>query len=340
MNIETPAQDNETLNPQPEIDTSAAIAEISSDLFGQESDGESESEVEREEAPVVPSTVELPPEGEENSAEVKETGAPGTWTKEALQEWAAIPLRAQQEILKREDDMMKGIAQYKSAADLAQRYESVVEPYKPILQAEGVDPVELFNSFAGNHYLLTRGTPAQKIELAANMLTHYGVDLPALLDHFGDKALETHDPEITSLRAELNTLKSQINQQATASTQQLRAKADAEIETFSTNPANIYFNELVDDIAKLLSTGVAETLPEAYEKAVYANPVTRQKEIDRLTADKQSSALSLEQARADKIARSTATDVKATSHQRNGTVPLGSMDDTLNETLAAINARK
>jgi len=138
MNTEAPAQDTETLNPQPEIDTSAAIAEISSDLFGQGSDEEGELKAEREEAPV-PSAVELPPEGEEkveeNSAEVKEVGAPGTWTKEALQDWAAIPPRAQQEILKREEDMMKGIAQYKTAADLGQRYESVVEPYKPILQA-------------------------------------------------------------------------------------------------------------------------------------------------------------------------------------------------------------
>jgi hypothetical protein len=61
-----------------------------------------------------------------------------------------------------------------------------------------------------------------------------------------------------------------------------------EIDAFAADPAHPYFDELANDITKLFEAGLAKDLPEAYEKAVYANPTTRQKEIDRLTAEKTS----------------------------------------------------
>ena len=339
MDTETPAQI--TSDTQPEFDTSAAIAEISSDLFRQ-GEGSEESQTEGEQAgtPAEPSAaVESPPTEGENSEAVQAVGAPSTWTKEALEEWAAIPPRAQQEILKREDDMYRGLEQYKTAADLGNQYDAVAAPYKSILEAEGLNPVEMFQGFAANHYILSRGTPEQKIELAASMLSHYGIALDQVIDHMGDQILNPIDPRTQRLEQEVQELRLQVSGQAAKSTEAQQQAAFAEIEAFAKDPAHPYFNELVDDIAKFMSTGVAQTLAEAYEKAVYANPVTRQKELDRLTADAKSKLEAEGKARKDKLAKTQAADVKANSHQRDGTVPIGSMDDTLNATLAAINSR-
>lgn len=338
-----------------EIDTSAAVAEISSELFGQDDAGEEkvEDQVEGEgsESSGEPSAdaAKAPPQSdeaaaeakpkEETSAEVQEVGAPKTWTKEALADWATIPDRAKAEILKREEDFLNGITQYKAAAEVGHAYNSVVEPYKPLLQAENIDPVQLFQSFAGNHYLLTRGTPAQKVQLAASLLTGYDIPLADLLNYIADNPSEAVDPKIRALENELNGLKRGISTATETHNTQVRERLVSEITQFAADPAHPYFDELADDISKLFAAGLATSLPEAYEKAIYANPSTRQKELDRLTAEKQASADAEKNARKEKRARSQADQVSTIPRSKDGTVPLGSIDDTLAETMAAIENR-
>lgn len=342
MTIET-----ESPETQEEFDTAAAVADISADLFGQGSDGAVEGEktlTEGEQAadsgrsgPV--ESAPAPQTEGENTPEVQELGAPKTWTKEALQDWATLPPRVQQEVLKREEDFLRGITQYKTAAEVGQRYDAVAQPYRAILQAENIDPVQLFQSFAANHYLLSRGTEEQKLQLAASMVDGYGIDFAKLIDYMGDRAIGAPDPYVKQLETRLAQLEGQTRQQAEVQHSAVRSQVENEIAAFAADPAHPYFEEVSDHIAKLLNSGLATDLKDAYEKAVFANPVTRQKELDRLTAEARASGQTVEQARADKIARSTAADVKTIPTQRNGTVPRGSMDDTLAETLAAIQSR-
>lgn len=341
---------------QPEVDTEAAVAEISQELFGQGTEGggsevEAPVEGEQEKSAGTETSVDTPapqageekPEGEaksgetDNSTEVQETGAPKTWTKEALQDWASIPPRAQAEILKREEDFMRGISQYKEAADLGVKYSEVVKPYEAILTAEQVDPVQLFQSFSANHYLLSRGTPEQKLQVAANLIEAYGLDLNAVNDFIGNRIVEPTDPKIAALEREIAELKG-AHEQRTSVEREAAVEATAKIvEEFKASAP--YFDEVAEDIALLLEKGLAKDLPDAYERAVYANPVTRAKEIERVAAEKASKLAAEEQARREKIARSTGADVKTEGHERNGTVPVGSLDDTLAATLRDISAR-
>jgi len=328
-----------------DFDTTSALADISADLFGQGgSDGETVvTNGEAEKVPAEPSVVEPAPSPTEDkpeaetTEEVQATGAPKTWTKEALSEWATISPRAQQEILKREEDFLKGITQYKGAAEVGQRYDAVIEPYRPALQAENIDPVQLFQSFAANHYLLSRGTPEQKLDLAASLISGYGIDPTDLIIRMGEAA--NADPRIAQLEAEnreLRQVKASVEEQQRTAT---LSKINEEIVSFAADPTKPFFNDLVDDIAQLFANGQAKDLSEAYEKAVYLNPTTRQKELDRLTAERLQSQTAEEQAKQARLAASQAANI--TSHQKpgNGTVPLGSMDDTLAETMARISSR-
>lgn len=357
MNIEnqdTQETGNETQSDN--FDMAAATADISSELFGQgdEEDGDAiqpegkpdgEAPAEGEEQSSTGSeagdVAASPQQGEEDNSEaVQETGAPKTWTKGALETWATIPPRAQQEILKREEDFMKGIQGYKAAADVGIAYSKVAEPYAPILAAEKIDPVQLFQSFAANHYLLTRGTPAQKIELAANMLSGYNIPLPELLNFMADNLPdEIVDPKVAALEKELNDIKSSLSAGQKAEQDKVGERIAKEIEDFSKDPAHPYFDEVAEDIQRLFASGMANNLAEAYEKAVFANPTTRQKEIDRLTAERTSAVSAETQTRKDKVARLTADNVTALPKSRDGTVPVGSIDDTLSETMAAISSR-
>lgn len=353
MPLDKEPEDQET---QPE-DLAEAQAELSSELFGQGNDEEEgKALVEgEEEKPSGDKTdvVALPPqpdEGEEEkvegevieetSEEVQAVGAPKTWTKEALAEWATIPDRAKQEILKREEDFLRGITQYKEAADLGIAYSKVVEPYTSMLAAEGVDPVGLFQSFAANHYLLSRGTPEQKVEIAAALINGYNIPFAELVNYLVEGAQAAPiDPEVSNLKKELSDLKNSLSSAQRIESERSVARLRKEIDDFAADPAHPHFDELADDIHKLFESGMASSLAEAYEKAVYANPVTRQKEIDRLTTERASQAETEEEKRRKKVAKSTADQVKSGQKPRDGTVPKGSMEDTLAETMDAIEAR-
>lgn len=319
-----------------DFDTKTALAEISSDLFGREPD-----ETEGEKSEVVPGeqtlSQEVPPVQTENSEEVQATGAPTTWSKEALETWATVPDRAKQEILKREEDMFRGLEQYKEKAELGSQYDTVVEPYRAALAAENINPVELFQNFAGNHYLLSRGTPEQKIQIATNLIAHYGIDPASLISAIVDPPQV--NPEIEALRKELHEVRSGLNSQTEAQRQAQYAELQAKVSTFASDPKNPYFPEVADDISKLLNAGVATTLEQAYEMAVWNNPATRAKEVARSTADAMTQRQTEEAERVRKANAAKAGNVKASTKTRDGTVPVGSIDDTLEETLAAINAR-
>ncbi len=330
-----------------EFDTDSALAEMSSDLFGQgdEGDGEEQPEVPQEEVPgaepVEPPPVEgeeTPPVVEENSEEVQAVGAPKTWTNEAIADWAKIPDRAKQEILKREEDMFRGLEQYREKAELGGQYDKVVEPYRAALAAEGIDPVQMFQSFAGNHYLLARGTNEQKISIAANLMQHYGIDIGQVADQLGRQDMPV-DPTVKALQERVDTLTSA---QQTREQQEIARQTEENrkaVEEFASDPANQYFVEVAADVANLLKTGAAQSLKDAYEKAVWLNPTTRQKELDRSTAEKEElrKAADADRVKAAKAAQSA--NVNTSQKTRDGTVPVGTMDDTLNDTLAKIQSR-
>ena len=344
-------QDNEVQD----FDMKSALAEVSEGLFGQGEPKDSpevsktpEGQPEGREAPSASppagQTTETPapkPEvkPQENSTEVQALGAPKTWTKEALESWATIPPRAQQEILKREEDYFRGIGQYKERAEVADKYLGVVEPFKPILEAAQIDPVELFRNFASNHYLLSRGTPEQKVQIASNLIQHYQIDLGQLLDHIGNAPVEPPNPRIAALEQELATLRQAVTGGQKQAEEAAREKATATIDEFAADPAHPYFEEVADLMSDLLASGRAKTLKEAYDTAVYLNPETREKALAQLIEARTSAQNTTEAERQEKIRRATAADVTLTPKPKDGTIPAGSIDDTLAQTLAAIRGR-
>lgn len=116
------------------------------------------------------------------------------------------------------------------------------------------------------------------------------------------------------------------------------AERRKEIETFAADPANPHFEEVSNDMVTLLQGGVCKTLPEAYEKAVWANPVTRAKEIARQQAEATRKAQETEAAKVAAARKATAANVRTSAKSGSATAPLGSIDDTLNETLAKIRS--
>lgn len=267
---------------------------------------------------------------------------PTTWRPEASAEWDKIPPTVQSEILKREEDMFRGLESYKTNATLGQSFSAAITPFSNLLQQQNHEPAQLTHQLMSAHAMLSLGTPDQKLAQVLAIASSYGVELqPADPD-----TQPYEDPATVRLRNELNAVNSRIAQteqyqreQQQRTETEIRSKLSAEITAFSADPKNVHFEAVANDIATLLQTGVAKDLADAYDQAVYRNPITRAKEIERVAMEKAESARAAAAAKAETARRATSSNVRTSAKPASGTASLGSIDDTLAETLAAINSR-
>lgn len=261
--------------------------------------------------------------------------APKTWRKEAVEKWAALDPVAQAEILKREEDMFKGLETYKGDAEYGRGFKAVMQPYEQVLRQYNIDPVQQVTNLMQSHYTLAFGTPQQKVDLIQQILSDYGIELPG----FGVPEKAYEDPAVAALRGEVQELKSFREQVIRQQQDAARSRAEAEIQAFSADPKNLHFSEVQGEITQLLQRGMAKTLQEAYDMAIRLNPIVAQKEQARLTAGAAAQKAKEDAEHAAKAKAASAANVRTRAKSGSGTASTGTMDDTISEALAAIKAR-
>lgn len=327
-----------------DFDLAGAGDSISADLFGTsggDDNGGSADDVNLDDnggtdagtAAATPPAAGTPPakEGETGTPAATGLQAPKTWRPEAAAKFATLPPEVQQEVLKREEDIFKGLEGYKADASIGKALKGVVQPYMHIFQAQGVDPIQQVSGLMRAHVALATGTPEQKQQFFQHLAKEYDVDL-------GGEAPYV-DPQVAGLRKQLSDLQSRLNGREQHEANEARSKLQAEIDSFASDPAHQYFDEVANDIAGLLRSGAAKDLKDAYDKAIWANPITRAKEQARLTAEAEAKAKAEAAERAKQARKATGANVKSSAKAASGTAPLGSIDDTLNAALANIKSR-
>ena len=256
---------------------------------------------------------------------------PKTWRPEAAAKFATLPPEVQQEILKREEDIFKGLESYKADASIGKALKGIVQPYMQVFQAQGIDPLQQVSGLMRAHVALSTGTPEQKQQFFQHLAKEYGVELGMEAPYI--------DPQVAGLQKQLAELQSRLNGREQQEIAEARSKLQAEIDAFASDPAHQYFDEVANDIAGLLRSGAAKDLKDAYDKAIWANPITRAKEQARLTAEAEAKAKAEAAERAKQARKATGANVKSSAKAASGTAPLGSIDDTLNAALANIKSR-
>ena len=325
------------------LDLSAAGDSISADLFGTsggDDNGGDADDVNLDDnggtdagtAAATPPAAGTPSAKEGASAPAASTlQPPKTWRPEAAAKFAALPPEVQQEVLKREEDIFKGLESYKADASIGKALKGVVQPYLQVFQSQGIDPMQQVSGLMRAHVALATGTPEQKQQFFQHLAKEYGVDL--------DTEAPYVDPQVAGLQKQLSDLQSRLNGREQHEANEARSKLQAEIDSFASDPAHQYFDEAANDMAGLLRSGAAKDLKDAYDKAIWANPITRAKEQARLTADAEAKAKAEAAERAKQARKATGANVKSSAKAASGTAPLGSIDDTLNAALAAIKSR-
>lgn len=260
---------------------------------------------------------------------------PKTWSKEEAAEWANMSEAARKAVLRREEDMFRGIETYKADATFAKPLREALAPFMPVLEHYRIDPAQQISGLMQTHFKLATGSPQERAAIIKQVAQDYGVDLLEVAT-----TVEPYvDPQVKALQDQLNGVKSELTAAQQRQQAQARQAFEADVARFAADPANRYFDEVVDDIAAFLKSGVAKDLKDAYERAVWANPVVRAKEQARQDAEKAEAQRTREREKAAAARKATAANVRVSAKRGSQAAPLGSMDDTLRETLAAISRR-
>ena len=330
-----------------EFDMEGAVAGVADQIFDSTSEDVDDSRGEVEEEAVAPAVEEeatepvveeeaAAPAVEEEATEpvVEARPAPQSWAKDKHEAWAKMPVEAQDYYIQREQQMLAGLEQYKEHSTFGKQLRDVFTPYKALLQAQGVDEAKAAQYMLNAHYRLSSGSPQERAAYFATLADSYKIDLGMLPQAAGQTEI---DPTVRALQEKVGSLEQSLTRQQQAEMTAAQQKVVADVQAFAADPKHPYFDECSDDIVAFVQAG--STLEAAYEKAVYANPVTRAKEIARLQAESEATLREKAGKSAQIAKKATSTNVRSRDTQKAPTEPKGTMRDTMLEALEEIKTR-
>jgi hypothetical protein len=214
----------------------------------------------------------------EQPAEDAIIAPPKSLRAEEAAEWANTPEGMRKAFLRREADAARLAGAQDAERAFGREFAEVVRPHMETIQKFGVTPQFAVQALLNNDRVMRTGTPEQKITLARQFITDYGLD-PALLAQPDPNA--PSDPHVAALQRRIDELQAKL----TTPVQQQQfaplppsaedATITNEIEAFRSDPAHPHFDAVRDRMVKLLETEAASDLHEAYQMAVAANPALR-----------------------------------------------------------------
>ena len=208
---------------------------------------------------------------------------PASWKKDYHEPWNAIDDKVKEYVWQREEQMRKGVEPLLSKAQFADAMNQAIEPYMNTIRGLGITPDKAVSALMQADHVLRNAPPQQKLMYLQQLAQQYGIDMSGAVD---PNAAQAQNPtyqyapilnEINNIRGELNGWK---QQQEAVQNQALLG----EINNFAQKAE--YFEEARETMIPLLQNGLAQTLEEAYDKAIRLSPEL----FERVQQDQQSKA--------------------------------------------------
>ncbi|NOQ49998.1 MAG: hypothetical protein GQ553_05010 [Nitrosomonadaceae bacterium] len=206
--------------------------------------------------------------------------APVSWTPAAREHWGGIPPQAQEEIIKREGDIARGLQQASGHKRVADEYFKTVAPFQQYIQAAGSTPAQAITELMTTASQLTAGSPAKKAQVVQNIINEYGVDI-TMLDSLLAGQPVADDPNAPLLAsiderlAPINDFMGTVHQGRQEQAQEVTQEASTELGTFQQAHSEFY-EDLREDMADLMematNRGRTMSLDQAYDHAANAHP--------------------------------------------------------------------
>jgi len=316
------------------LDINAAVDSIGDDLFGHHNEdgpqaADAAADVPEDADTQTDAADDTQDDPDKPAAADDDIAPPQSWAKDKHELWKQMPKEAKEYYQVREKQMLDGLQSYKEAADFGRPLKEVITPYMPMIQARGIDAPKAVAALLNAQYRLDQNPRDGLVEIAKS----YGIDLEELATLAGTPSPQV-DPAVKALQDELHGIKSTLTAGQQQAYQQAQTKVAAEVNAFADDPAHPYFNEVATDIVAMLKNG--EPLPTAYEKAVWANPVTRAKELARVQTENAKKLREENQRKVEAAKKASSTNVRNRDTRRAPTEQIGTMEDTMKQELARI----
>lgn len=227
------------------------------------------------------------PEGDEEGTdtpaadEPKGEDVPEHWPEGRKQAYASIKdEEARKLVLEMSKDMEAAhTKRSQEVAEERRQIDSALEPLKPVLEQHGLDSVSgvrELTKFYQDLQPYVKGLQQNPKETIQMLARQYGVELDGL------EADEYIDPDVKALKDEIAQLKgfigqqTQAQQQAEMQTYQQKVQEFANAKDESGEPKHPHFETVKKEMSRLLAGGLAASLEDAYERAVYLKPELRE----------------------------------------------------------------
>lgn len=230
-------------------------------------------------------------------------------------------------MLRRSDEMHRGVEQYRETAQFGQQVYKAIQPYEATIRSEGLTPDQAIASLFAVEHTLRHGTPQQKQAQIATLVQAYNVDVSSLFAD-GDGA-DPVDPKVRALEDQIARLEQQQQSWFAQIQQTEQNTIQGQIDAFARE--HEYFEQVKPEVAALLQAGVAKDLSEAYDMAIFANPQIRASVLAKQQAEAEEKKRT--EAAAKVAAAKQAASVNVTTRGAPPSLaPVGTMEETIRDT--------
>lgn len=296
---------DENMNSQPEVDTSAIASQIAGELFPKAEQNEGGGNLPSPGQEAAPSPTPAAPAPSPLTM-------PKAWKKEMEPHWMKAAREIQEYALEREADVVRGLTGYKQGHE---SWNQLISPFQPVLQQHpGVNPVQVLQDLMRGHLMLLQAPPEEKKKLAQQFLKHYGVEL---------NQAEGTPSQPAAVPPEVQN---RIDRLERSFYEQKLAEAQEQVNSFFADPKNKYAKELEEDILNILQSNPKLPLARAYEQAMWLNPAVREK----LIADQRKTEEEEAKREAEKAAKAQKLNLNGTEHSSRPAPRKGSIEETIN----------
>ncbi len=206
---------------------------------------------------------------------------PAGWTAAEKAEWAKLSPAVQAAVSRREQEMSRGGQQW---SEEKRRYETAISPIATLARSKGLSTEEGIQRLARAQQMLDSDPVAALKEIAVS----YGVNLATLAGSPGEvSSAQAPDIEAIVRQAVQRTVTPLVAPIQDRWRQEEQSRQDTTTQMvveFAASAGHEHFNSVEEEIMAMIvplkernpTWSSKQVLQEAYDRAVYANPVTRQ----------------------------------------------------------------
>jgi hypothetical protein len=214
--------------------------------------------------------------------------APASWKAGLREHWKTLTPEVQQEIQRRENEQVGRMRENAAMRQHLDRFNSIVEPYRALMEAEGGEPLAAFHDYLKAATLLRTGAPNDRAAFVAALVQRYGVPLDALDAHLASaiqRGPGAQSPLYPTQQAQMPQQQPQqfrdprVDAMFQRVEQQANAMVRSEVDSFKADAKHEFFDDVRLTMADVMDAaakrGIEMSMEDAYQRAIMIEPEVR-----------------------------------------------------------------